>query len=58
VYYFFVAGMSFGAFARSVPKEAKQELEAGETKCGEMTYYQRAYICAPLPPTSGLLRGG
>jgi len=55
---FFVAGMYFGAFVRSVPKEEKQELEAGETMCGEMTYYQRAYICALLPRTPGSLRGG
>ena len=39
---FFVAGMYFGAFVRSVPKEEKQELEAGETMCGEMAYLQRA----------------
>jgi len=39
VYYFFVAGMDFGAFVGFVPKEEKQELEAGETMCGEMAYY-------------------
>jgi len=38
VYYFFVEEMDFGAFARSVPKEEKQELEAGETMCREMAY--------------------
>jgi len=38
VYYFFVAGMDFGTFARSVPKEAWQELEAWQTMCWEMTY--------------------
>jgi len=58
VYYFFVAGMDFGAFVRSVPKEEKQELEAREIMCGEMTYYQRAYNYAPLPLTAGSLRGG
>jgi len=42
VYSFFVAGMDFGAFVRSLPKEEKQELEAGETMCGEMAYLQRA----------------
>jgi hypothetical protein len=46
VYYFFVAGMNFGAFARSIPKEENQELEVGETMCGEIAYYQRAYNCA------------
>jgi len=50
--------MDFGAFARFVPKEAKQELEAEKTMCGEMTCYQRAYSCAPLPHTAGSLRGG
>jgi len=54
----FFAGMDFGAFARSVPKEEKQELEAGETMCGEMAYYQKAYSYAPLPLTTGSLRGG
>jgi len=58
VYYSFVAGMDFGSFVRSVPREKKQELEAGEIMCGEMAYYQRAYSCAPLPPTSRSLRGG
>jgi hypothetical protein len=38
VYHLFVAGMDFGASTRSVPKEEKQELEAGETMCGEMVY--------------------
>jgi len=38
LYYFFVAGMNFGAFARFVPKEEKQELEARETMCREMAY--------------------
>ena len=30
--------MDFGAFARSVPKEGKHEVEAGQTMCGEMAY--------------------
>jgi len=49
--------MDFGAFARSVSKEEKQELKVGETMCEEMTYYQRAYNCASLTPTPGSLRG-
>ena len=58
MYYFFVAGMNFEAFVRSVPKEEKQELEVVETMCREMAYLQRAYRCATLLLTAGSLRGG
>jgi len=38
LYYLFVAWIDFGAFARSVPKEEKHEVEAGHTMCREMAY--------------------
>lgn len=34
--------MDFGAFVRSVPKEEKQGVDAGENMCLEMAYLQRA----------------
>jgi len=56
--YFCVARIDFRAFVRFVPKEEKQELEAKDTMCREMAYYQRAYVCTPLSCTPGSLRGG
>jgi len=38
VHYLFVAGVDFGAFARSIPKAEKHEVEVGHTICGEMAY--------------------